>query len=163
MLTDEKYFQGSFDFLPLVRAQVSVPVLCKDFVIDPYQIYLARHYQADAVLLMLSVLTDRAYRELAAVATSLQMGILTEVSNRGAGASHRPGHKVVGINNRNLRDLTIDLNRITSNHGCPAIASSSVNRASIAMPRSRISAPLPTAFWSLLADGSSRGALISVQ
>ncbi len=112
VLTDEKYFQGSFDFLPLVRAQVSVPVLCKDFVIDPYQIYLARHYQADAVLLMLSVLTDRAYRELAAVATSLQMGILTEISNEEElERAIALGAKVVGINNRNLRDLTIDLNR----------------------------------------------------
>ncbi len=112
VLTDEKYFQGSFDFLPLVRAQVSVPVLCKDFVIDPYQIYLARHYQADAVLLMLSVLTDRAYRELADVATSLQMGILTEISNEEElERAIALGAKVVGINNRNLRDLTIDLNR----------------------------------------------------
>lgn len=112
VLTDEKYFQGSFDFLPLVRAQVSVPVLCKDFIIDPYQIYLARHYQADAVLLMLSVLTDRAYRELAAVASSLQMGILTEVSNEEElERAIALGAKVVGINNRNLRDLTIDLNR----------------------------------------------------
>ena len=112
VLTDEKYFQGSFDFLPLVRAQVSVPVLCKDFVIDPYQIYLARHYQADAVLLMLSVLTDRAYSELAAVATSQQMGILTEVSNEEElERAIALGAKVVGINNRNLRDLTIDLNR----------------------------------------------------
>ncbi len=112
VLTDEKYFQGSFDFLPLVRAQVSVPVLCKDFVIDPYQIYLARHYQADAVLLMLSVLTDRAYRELADVATSLQMGILTEISNEEElERAIALGAKVVGIHNRNLRDLTIDLNR----------------------------------------------------
>ena len=112
VLTDEKYFQGSFDFLPLVRAQVLVPVLCKDFIIDPYQIYLARHYQADAVLLMLSVLTDRAYSELAAVASSLQMGILTEVSNEEElERAIALGAKVVGINNRNLRDLTIDLNR----------------------------------------------------
>ena len=61
VLTDEAYFQGNFDFLPLVRQQVKVPVLCKDFIVDPYQIYLARHYQADAILLMLSVLTDDAY------------------------------------------------------------------------------------------------------
>jgi indole-3-glycerol phosphate synthase / phosphoribosylanthranilate isomerase len=112
VLTDEKYFQGSFNFLPLVRSQVSVPVLCKDFIIDPYQIYLARHYQADAVLLMLSVLTDRAYSELAAVATRLQMGILTEVSNEEElERAIALGAKVVGINNRNLRDLSIDLDR----------------------------------------------------
>ncbi|MDI4472554.1 anthranilate phosphoribosyltransferase, partial [Escherichia coli] len=58
VLTDEKYFQGSFDFLPIVSQIAPQPILCKDFIIDPYQIYLARYYQADACLLMLSVLDD---------------------------------------------------------------------------------------------------------
>lgn len=112
VLTDEKYFQGSFDFLPRVRAQVSQPVLCKDFMIDTYQVYLARHYGADAILLMLSVLDDDTYRELANVAHELGMGVLTEVSNdeeleRAVALQAR----VIGINNRNLRDLTTDLNR----------------------------------------------------
>lgn len=112
VLTDEKYFQGNFDFLPRVRAEVNVPVLCKDFVVDPYQIQLARHHQADAVLLMLSVLTDEAYRQLAAVAHGLNMGVLTEVSNEDELArAIALDAQVVGINNRNLRDLTIDLDR----------------------------------------------------
>ncbi|MDV5138965.1 bifunctional indole-3-glycerol-phosphate synthase TrpC/phosphoribosylanthranilate isomerase TrpF [Chimaeribacter arupi] len=112
VLTDEKYFQGSFDFLPQVSAAVTQPVLCKDFIIDPYQIYLARHYQADAVLLMLSVLDDEQYRQLAAVAHSLNMGVLTEViSDEEAARALRLGAKVVGINNRDLRDLSIDLDR----------------------------------------------------
>ncbi|MCV5520027.1 bifunctional indole-3-glycerol phosphate synthase/phosphoribosylanthranilate isomerase, partial [Escherichia coli] len=68
VLTDEKFFQGDFAFLPRVRSRVSQPVLCKDFMIAPYQVYLARHYQADAILLMLSVLTDEGYRALFAVA-----------------------------------------------------------------------------------------------
>lgn len=112
VLTDEKYFQGSFDFLPIVSRIAHQPILCKDFIIDPYQIYLARFYQADACLLMLSVLDDEQYRQLSAVAHSLDMGVLTEVSNeeeleRAIGL----GAKVVGINNRDLRDLSIDLNR----------------------------------------------------
>ncbi|ELV8729031.1 bifunctional indole-3-glycerol-phosphate synthase TrpC/phosphoribosylanthranilate isomerase TrpF [Vibrio fluvialis] len=112
VLTDEKYFQGNFDFLPRVRAQVTQPVLCKDFMIDTYQVYLARHYGADAILLMLSVLNDEQYRELANVAHELGMGILTEVSNeeeleRAVALQAR----VIGINNRNLRDLSTDLNR----------------------------------------------------
>ena len=112
VLTDEKYFQGSFDFLPQVSTAVPQPVLCKDFIIDPYQIYLARHYQADAVLLMLSVLDDEQYRQLAAVAHSLNMGVLTEViSDEEAARALRLGAKVVGINNRDLRDLSIDLDR----------------------------------------------------
>lgn len=112
VLTDEAFFQGNFEFLPKVRAQVSAPVLCKDFVVDAYQIYLARHYQADAILLMLSVLTDSAYLALAEVANSLNMGILTEVSNEEElQRAIRLNAKVVGINNRNLRDLSIDLQR----------------------------------------------------
>lgn len=112
VLTDEKYFQGNFDFLPLVRNQVKQPVLCKDFMIDIYQVYLARHYSADAILLMLSVLDDDEYRELAAVAEKLNLGILTEVSNeQELERAIALKAKVVGINNRNLRDLSIDLNR----------------------------------------------------
>ncbi|WON78924.1 bifunctional indole-3-glycerol-phosphate synthase TrpC/phosphoribosylanthranilate isomerase TrpF [Serratia sp. UGAL515B_01] len=112
VLTDEKYFQGSFDFLPLVSQNVHQPVLCKDFIIDPYQIYLARHYQADAILLMLSVLNDEQYRQLAAVAHSLNMGVLTEVISVDElqRAVQLDAH-VIGINNRDLRDLSIDLNR----------------------------------------------------
>jgi indole-3-glycerol phosphate synthase/phosphoribosylanthranilate isomerase len=112
VLTDEKYFQGSFDFLPIVSAIAPQPILCKDFIIDPYQIYLARHYQADACLLMLSVLDDEQYRQLAAVAHSLKMGVLTEVSNEEElQRAIALEAKVVGINNRDLRDLSIDLNR----------------------------------------------------
>ncbi|WP_436857889.1 bifunctional indole-3-glycerol-phosphate synthase TrpC/phosphoribosylanthranilate isomerase TrpF [Citrobacter tructae] len=112
VLTDEQYFQGSFDFLPIVSQIAPQPILCKDFIIDPYQIYLARFYQADACLLMLSVLDDEQYRQLAAVAHSLSMGVLTEVSNNEElERAIALGAKVVGINNRDLRDLSIDLNR----------------------------------------------------
>ncbi|MCL9671141.1 bifunctional indole-3-glycerol-phosphate synthase TrpC/phosphoribosylanthranilate isomerase TrpF [Citrobacter sp. MNAZ 1397] len=112
VLTDEKYFQGSFDFLPIVSRIAHQPILCKDFIIDPYQIYLARFYQADACLLMLSVLDDEQYRQLSAVAHSLDMGVLTEVSNEEElERAIALGAKVVGINNRDLRDLSIDLNR----------------------------------------------------
>ena len=112
VLTDEKYFQGSFDFLPIVSGIATQPILCKDFIVDPYQIYLARHYQADACLLMLSVLNDDEYRQLAAVAHSLSMGVLTEVSNEAElERAIALEAKVVGINNRDLRDLSIDLDR----------------------------------------------------
>ncbi|MFI3035304.1 bifunctional indole-3-glycerol-phosphate synthase TrpC/phosphoribosylanthranilate isomerase TrpF [Atlantibacter hermannii] len=112
VLTDEKYFQGSFDFLPIVSQIAPQPVLCKDFIIDAYQIYLARFYQADACLLMLSVLDDEQYRKLAVVAHSLNMGVLTEVSNEEElERAIALEAKVVGINNRDLRDLSIDLDR----------------------------------------------------
>ncbi|EKY3195129.1 bifunctional indole-3-glycerol-phosphate synthase TrpC/phosphoribosylanthranilate isomerase TrpF [Cronobacter turicensis] len=133
VLTDEKYFQGSFDFLPIVSAIAPQPVLCKDFIIDPYQIYLARFYQADACLLMLSVLDDDQYRQLAAVAHSLGMGVLTEVSNdEELERALNLEAKVVGINNRDLRDLSIDLNRTRElaprlGHGVTVISESGIH------------------------------------
>ncbi len=112
VLTDEKYFQGDFEYVTKVREQVEQPVLCKDFIIDPYQIYLARHYKADAILLMLSVLDDDAYQALRDTAHALNMGVLTEVSNDEERVrAIALNAKVIGINNRNLRDLSIDLNR----------------------------------------------------
>ena len=133
VLTDEKYFQGSFDFLPIVSQIAPQPILCKDFIIDPYQIYLARYYQADACLLMLSVLDDDQYRQLAAVAHSLEMGVLTEVSNEEEQErAIALGAKVVGINNRDLRDLSIDLNRTRElapklGHNVTVISESGIN------------------------------------
>ena len=133
VLTDEKYFQGSVEFLPIVSAIADQPVLCKDFIIDPYQIYLARFYQADACLLMLSVLDDDQYRQLAAVAHSLSMGVLTEVSNEEElERAIRLEAKVVGINNRDLRDLSIDLNRTRElaprlGHGVTVISESGIH------------------------------------
>ncbi|GBU12442.1 indole-3-glycerolphosphate synthetase and N-(5-phosphoribosyl)anthranilate isomerase [Enterobacterales bacterium] len=133
VLTDEKYFQGSFDFLPLVSNTVTQPVLCKDFIIDPYQIHLARFYQADAILLMLSVLDDEQYVQLAAVAHSLNMGVLTEASNEEElDRAVALKAKVVGINNRDLRDLSIDLDRTRQlaprvPHGVTVISESGIN------------------------------------
>ena len=113
VLTDEKYFQGNFEFLPLVRDIVSQPVLCKDFMISEYQVYLARYYQADAILLMLSVVNDETYRVLADLAHSLGMGVLTETSNEDEfERALALSAKIIGVNNRNLHDLTVDLNRV---------------------------------------------------
>ncbi|PKH07731.1 bifunctional indole-3-glycerol-phosphate synthase TrpC/phosphoribosylanthranilate isomerase TrpF [Moritella sp. Urea-trap-13] len=112
VLTDEKYFQGDFEYVTKVRSIVTQPVICKDFIIDEYQIYLARLHQADATLLMLSVLDDAEYIALAKVAHSLNMGVLTEVSNEAELVrAIALDAKVIGINNRDLRDLSIDLNR----------------------------------------------------
>jgi len=110
VLTDEKFFQGSYDYLAYVRSKVQQPLLHKDFIIDPYQIYLGRLQGADAVLLMLSVLNDLQYLELAKVAKSLQMTILTEVSNEQETLrAVALGAELIGINNRDLRDLSTNL------------------------------------------------------
>ena len=110
VLTDTKYFQGSFDYLEFVRSQVDQPLICKDFFIDEYQVYMARIYGGDAILLMLSVLNDEEYTALHKVADSLNMAVLTEVSNEEE--VHQAldlNAKIIGINNRDLRDLSTDL------------------------------------------------------
>lgn len=112
VLTDKKYFQGNFSYLKLVTDTVSCPVLNKDFVVDTYQVYLARYYGADAILLMLSVLTDDEYIELAAVAEQYNLAILTEISNsEERDRAIKLNAKMIGINNRNLRDLSTDIAR----------------------------------------------------
>lgn len=112
VLTDEKYFQGEFERLPLVRSKLLQPVLCKDFFVEPYQVYLARHFGGNAILLMLSVLDDETYIRLDTVAKELGMHVLTEVSNREE-MERAVALKcdILGINNRNLRDLSTDLNQ----------------------------------------------------
>lgn len=112
VLTDTKYFQGRMNDLMQVRKHVTQPVLCKDFIVDAYQIRVARYHGADAVLLMLSVLDDEEYGKLAAVAHDYNMGVLTEISNEAElKRAVELGAGVIGINNRNLRDLSIDLER----------------------------------------------------
>ena len=112
VLTEPDRFNGSFDDLAAVRKVVDVPVLCKDFIVDEVQVLAARSLGADAVLLMLSVVPDDVYRELAELAHSLGMEVLTEVST--PQEMHRAsalGAEVIGINNRDLRTLETDLAR----------------------------------------------------
>ena len=112
VLTEPDRFNGSFDDLAAVREVVDVPALCKDFIVDEVQVLAARSLGADAVLLMLSVVPDDVYRELAELAHSLGMEVLTEVST--PQEMHRAsalGAEVIGINNRDLRTLETDLAR----------------------------------------------------
>ena len=112
VLTDEKYFQGKYEYLKIVTNTVKCPVLNKDFFFDTYQVHLARYYGADAILLMLSVLSDEQYNELADVAKYYNMAILTEISNHEEmERAINLNAKLIGINNRNLRDLSTDINR----------------------------------------------------
>jgi indole-3-glycerol phosphate synthase/phosphoribosylanthranilate isomerase len=120
VLTDEKYFQGKFEYLQFVSKKVTQPTINKDFFIDEYQVYLGRHLGANAILLMLSVLSDEEYTKLAAITHELKMDVLTEVSN--AEETERAlalGANIIGINNRNLRDLSTEL--ATTEHLAPLI------------------------------------------
>lgn len=110
VLTDEKYFQGKFEYLEYVQAKVTQPCLNKDFFVDTYQVYLARYLGASAILLMLSVLSDEEYLILSDLAHDYNMDVLTEVSNEEETARALTlGAKIIGINNRDLRDLSTDL------------------------------------------------------
>ncbi|PSF37878.1 indole-3-glycerol phosphate synthase TrpC [Aphanothece hegewaldii CCALA 016] len=111
VLTDEKFFLGSFDNLFLVRQAVDLPLLCKEFIIYPYQIYYARTKGADAVLLIAAILSDQDLSYFVKIVKSLGMTPLVEVHtleelDRVLGIS---GVNLIGINNRNLEDFSVDL------------------------------------------------------
>ncbi|BAY71378.1 indole-3-glycerol phosphate synthase TrpC [Anabaena sp. FACHB-709] len=111
VLTDEKFFQGSFDNLRLVRQQVSLPLLCKEFIIDSYQIYLARTFGADAVLLIAAILSDEELQEFLKLIHELGMTALVEVHTLAEldRVLKLKDLRLLGINNRNLEDFTVDL------------------------------------------------------
>ncbi|MDZ8088961.1 MAG: indole-3-glycerol phosphate synthase TrpC [Nostoc sp. DedQUE12b] len=111
VLTDEKFFQGGFDNLRNVRQQVALPLLCKEFIIDRYQIYLARTAGADAVLLIAAILSDRELQDFLQVIHDLGMTALVEVHTLAEldRVLKLDNLSLVGINNRNLEDFTLDL------------------------------------------------------
>jgi indole-3-glycerol phosphate synthase len=111
VLTDQKFFQGSFENLRAVREAVELPLLCKDFVIYPYQIYLARTHGADAVLLIAAILSDQDLQYFVKIANALQMTPLIEVHTQAEldRVLALSGVTLVGINNRNLEDFSVDL------------------------------------------------------
>jgi indole-3-glycerol phosphate synthase/phosphoribosylanthranilate isomerase len=110
VLADERFFEGSLEFIRAVSEAVDLPVLCKDFTLEPYQVYEARLYGADAVLLMMSVLDDAMVARCLDAAKALGVDALTEVHDeaeleRALGL----GAEIIGINNRNLKTLEVDL------------------------------------------------------
>lgn len=112
VLCEPSRFGGDYDHLATVASSTHLPVLCKDFIIDEIQVYAARYFGADAILLMLSILDDASYAHLAGVAESLGMDVLTEVINEEeAERATRLGARIFGVNHRNLHDLSIDLTR----------------------------------------------------
>ena len=111
VLTDKQFFQGGFEVLVEVRQAVELPLLCKDFILSPYQLYQARAAGADAALLIAAILTDVDLAYLLKVARSLSLAVLVEVHD--AAELERvlalDGVNLIGINNRDLSSFEVDL------------------------------------------------------
>jgi indole-3-glycerol phosphate synthase len=110
ILTEPGFFDGSLAHLVAVREAVGVPLLRKDFIVDDYQVLEARAAGADAILLIVAALDDRALAALAASAKALQLAALVEVHDRAeCSRALAAGATIIGVNNRNLRTLAVDL------------------------------------------------------
>lgn len=110
VLTEPFYFKGSSDYLEEIRKTVSIPLLRKDFTVDEYMIYEAKKIGADAVLLICSILSENQLQEYLGIATELGLSALVEAHDEEEVlAAQRSGARIIGVNNRNLKDFTVDI------------------------------------------------------
>ncbi len=112
VLTDEKYFMGQLDYILAckVASDYSLPILRKDFIVDPYQVAQARAYGADAILLIMACLEDALAHELFGLAQNLGLGVLVEVHDEAElERALRLGASIIGVNNRDLTTFKVDL------------------------------------------------------
>lgn len=109
VLTEPKWFLGSDEYLKEIAKTVSIPCIRKDFTVDEYQIYQAKTLGAAAVLLICSILSEVQLGEYIKVCDSLGISALVEIHNeKEAGMAVRAGARIIGVNNRNLKDFTVD-------------------------------------------------------
>ena len=110
ILTEENYFKGKMEHISQVKKEVKLPVLCKDFFIDPYQVYLAKSFGADAILIILSALDDKISKDIYNVAEKLKLNVIIEVhTEEEASRALHFKNAIIGINNRNLKTLKTDI------------------------------------------------------
>jgi indole-3-glycerol phosphate synthase len=110
VLTDEMFFQGSLDYIPLIRQRVKLPVIRKDFIIHESQIEQASNFGADAILLIAAILDQAQIRDYLQMSRELHMDVLVEIHDeKELEKSLAAGSVLLGINNRDLRDFSVDL------------------------------------------------------
>lgn len=110
VLTDSRYFQGSLDDLRKVRAETSLPILRKDFILEAYQVYESKVYGADALLLISSILEGRELRKLTELCHKLGLCALVEIrSEEDLKKALKAGAQVIGMNNRDLKTFQVDI------------------------------------------------------
>ncbi|MDA7457189.1 indole-3-glycerol-phosphate synthase [Candidatus Pelagibacter ubique] len=133
ILTEEDFFLGSLGDISKVKEKINLPVLCKDFFIDKFQVPLAKSYGADAILIILAGVSDDLANELYEEAMRLNMSIIVEVHTiEEAEKALNFKEALIGINNRNLKTLKTDLNttydiyNVLSNHSSPLISESGI-------------------------------------
>lgn len=109
VLTEPKWFLGSEEYLREIAAEVSIPVIRKDFTVDEYMIYEAKVLGASAVLLICSILTEETVRQYIAICDTLGLSALVEAHDEAeVDAAIRAGARIIGVNNRNLKDFTVN-------------------------------------------------------
>ena len=111
VLTEANYFEGSLDHLAAIREETRLPLLRKDFIFDPYQVYESRAYGADALLLIVAILSREQLEELLWLSQNLSLNCLVEVHNQAeVERALLSQAKIIGINNRNLDTFAVDIN-----------------------------------------------------
>ena len=133
VLTEEDFFLGNLIHISKIKEKIKLPILCKDFFIDKFQIYLAKSYGADAILIILAGVTDKLANELYEEAIKLNMTVIVEVHTVDeAKKSLKFKEALIGINNRNLKTLKTDINttyniyNVLINHSGPLISESGI-------------------------------------
>jgi len=117
VLTEEDFFLGNLIHIHKIKQKISLPILCKDFFIDPFQAHLAKSYGADAILIILAAVTEKTANELYETALKLNMSVIVEVhTTEEAKNSIKFENALIGINNRNLKTLKTDMNTTYNIH-----------------------------------------------
>ena len=134
VLTEEDFFLGKLDFIKDIKKNIKIPILCKDFFIDTYQISLAKSFGADCILIILSAVDKELAKDLYQAALDLKMSILVEVhTEKESEFALSFKNSIIGINNRNLKtleislDTTVNLFKILKDHKNPLVCESGIH------------------------------------